>query len=75
MAGLACGEVSPAAWEIVAGGAFACVAVDDRFALDGRPRYNDLWIAAQAIERGYALLTLNQADFAGLPGLKLLRPT
>ena len=23
-----------------------------------RPRYNDLWIAAQAIEHGYALLTL-----------------
>lgn len=39
-----------------------------------RPRYNDLWIAAQAIESGYALLTLNHADFAGLPGLKLLAP-
>ncbi len=37
-----------------------------------RPRYNDLWIAAQAIEQGYALLTLNGADFAGLPGLRLL---
>jgi predicted nucleic acid-binding protein len=37
-----------------------------------RPRYNDLWIAAQAIERGYALLTLNQADFVDLPGLKLV---
>jgi predicted nucleic acid-binding protein len=44
-----------------------------------RPRYNDLWIAAQAIELGYALLTLNPADFAGLPGLRLMtlpaRPT
>jgi predicted nucleic acid-binding protein len=39
-----------------------------------RPRYNDLWIAAQAIERGYALLTLNQADFAGLPGLRVAVP-
>lgn len=37
-----------------------------------RPRYNDLWIAAQAIERGYALLTLNPTDFAGLPGLRLV---
>jgi predicted nucleic acid-binding protein len=37
-----------------------------------RPRYNDLWIAAQVIETGYALLTLNHADFIGLPGLKLL---
>jgi predicted nucleic acid-binding protein len=37
-----------------------------------RPRYNDLWIAAQAIEHGYALLTLNVCDFAGLPGLRLV---
>jgi len=36
-----------------------------------RPRYNDLWIAAQAIENGYVLLTLNQNDFIGLPGLRL----
>ncbi len=34
MAGLACGEVSPLAWEIVDAGACAYVAVDDRFALD-----------------------------------------
>ena len=37
-----------------------------------RPRYNDLWIAAQAIEHGYTLLTLNSADFAHLPGLRLI---
>jgi predicted nucleic acid-binding protein len=37
-----------------------------------RPRYNDLWIAAQAIEHGYALLTLNAGDFADLPGLRLV---
>jgi hypothetical protein len=36
-----------------------------------RPRYHDLWLAAQAIERSYALLTLNTADFAHLPGLRL----
>lgn len=36
-----------------------------------RPRYNDLWIAAQAIEHGHILLTLNTSDFAGLPGLQL----
>jgi diaminopropionate ammonia-lyase len=34
MAGLACGEVSPAAWEIVDAGANAFVAVDDGFALE-----------------------------------------
>ena len=39
-----------------------------------RPRYNDLWIAAQAIEHGYRLMTLNAADFADLPGLTLLMP-
>jgi len=37
-----------------------------------RPRYNDLWIAAQAIEQGYTLLTLNRDDFAGLPGLRVM---
>jgi len=37
-----------------------------------RPRYNDLWIAAQAIEHGYALMTLNASDFANLPGLRLV---
>ena len=36
-----------------------------------RPRYNDLWIAAQAIEHGYVLLTLNTSDFEGLAGLRL----
>lgn len=37
-----------------------------------RPRYNDLWIAAQAIENGYVLLTVNAKDFANLPGLHLM---
>lgn len=37
-----------------------------------RPRYNDLWIAAQAIEHCHALVTSNPADFAGLPGLRLI---
>jgi len=36
-----------------------------------RPRYNDLWIAAQAIEHNYVLLTSNPNDFAYLPGLRL----
>ena len=34
MAGLACGEVSPAAWEIIDAGARAYMAIDDAFALD-----------------------------------------
>lgn len=37
-----------------------------------RPRYNDLWIAAQAIEQNYALLTVNPSDFTGLPGLRIV---
>ena len=40
-----------------------------------RPRFNDLWIAAQAIEHGYVLLTLNTDDFKGLPGLQLASPS
>lgn len=39
-----------------------------------RPRYNDLWLAAQAIEKGYALMTSNAKDFAGLPGLRVITP-
>jgi predicted nucleic acid-binding protein len=37
-----------------------------------RPRYNDLWIAAQAIEHGHTLLTLNALDFNNMPGLRVL---
>jgi predicted nucleic acid-binding protein len=37
-----------------------------------RPRYNDLWIAAQAIEHGFGLVTVNGGDFTGLPGLRLI---
>jgi len=41
----------------------------------GRPprtRVNDLWIAAQAIENDFALLTTNIKDFEGLPGLRVV---
>jgi predicted nucleic acid-binding protein len=40
----------------------------------GRPpraRYHDLWIAAQAIEHEYILLTLKTGDFTDLPGLRI----
>jgi predicted nucleic acid-binding protein len=37
-----------------------------------RRRVQDLWIASQAIQNGFALLTRNHADFAGLPGLDLI---
>ena len=33
-------------------------------------RVQDLWLAAQAIERKFTLLTANAKDFADVPGLK-----
>jgi predicted nucleic acid-binding protein len=35
-------------------------------------RVNDLWLAAQAIQRDFRLLTSNAKDFAGIPGLKMV---
>jgi predicted nucleic acid-binding protein len=37
-------------------------------------RVNDIWIAAQAMENDYALLTANLKDFEGLPGLRVSCP-
>lgn len=42
--------------------------------LAGHRGLANLWIAAQAIEHGDALMTLNRADFAGLPRLRLVIP-
>jgi predicted nucleic acid-binding protein len=39
-----------------------------------RTRVNDLWIAAQALENDYALLTANLKDFDNLPGLRTICP-
>ena len=39
-----------------------------------RTRVNDIWIAAQAMENDYALLTANLKDFEGLPGLRVFCP-
>jgi predicted nucleic acid-binding protein len=35
-------------------------------------RINDLWLAAQAIQRDLSLLTANAKDFADIPGLKVV---
>lgn len=35
-------------------------------------RIHDVWIASQAIQHGYALLTGNRKDFQDIPGLQLL---
>ncbi len=39
-----------------------------------RTRVDDIWIAAQAMENDYALLTANLRDFEGLPGLRVSCP-
>ena len=38
---------------------------------DPHVRVNDLWLAAQAIERDFRLLTANGKDFADVPGLRM----
>ena len=35
-------------------------------------RINDLWLAAQAVQRNFTLLTSNPKDFADIPRLKLV---
>lgn len=37
-----------------------------------RQRIQDLWLASQAIEHGFALATENIRDFADIPGLRVL---
>lgn len=37
---------------------------------DPHVRVNDLWLAAQAVQRGFRLLTCNARDFADIPGLQ-----
>lgn len=39
---------------------------------DPNVRVNDLWLAAQAIQRDFKLLTSNSKDFRDIPGLKLV---
>ncbi len=37
-----------------------------------RSRVQDLWLASQAVQHGYALLTRNRKDFQDIPGLDLV---
>jgi len=39
--------------------------------LQYRHRVQDLWIASQAIQHGFTLLTYNEKDFIDIPGLSL----
>lgn len=40
-----------------------------------RTRYNDMWIAAQALENDYSILTLNPTDFASIPAITVVTPS
>jgi predicted nucleic acid-binding protein len=42
-----------------------------RAGTDPHVRVNDLWLAAQAIQRDLRLLTSNAKDFADIPGLEI----
>jgi predicted nucleic acid-binding protein len=35
-------------------------------------RIQDLWLAAQALQRGFTVLTANGKDFKDVPGLKMI---
>jgi len=37
-----------------------------------RRRVQDLWLASQAVQHGFTLLTRNGRDFADIPGLELV---
>jgi len=37
-----------------------------------RSRVQDLWLASQAVQHGFRLLTQNEDDFKGIPGLDLV---
>jgi predicted nucleic acid-binding protein len=39
---------------------------------DPHVRVNDLWLAAQAVQRDFRLLTSNRKDFADIPGLQMV---
>jgi predicted nucleic acid-binding protein len=39
---------------------------------DPRVRVNDLWLAAQAVQRDFRLMTSNARHFADIPGLRLV---
>ena len=39
---------------------------------DPHVRVNDLWLAAQAVQRDFRLLTSNGKDFADIPGLQMV---
>ena len=43
-----------------------------RVGRDPNVRVNDLWLAAQAIQRGFRLLAANPKGFKDIPGLKMV---
>ncbi len=54
-------------------GVFGALAASLRQAGRGHDfRVQDLWLAAQAVQRGFTVLTANAKDFQDVPGLKLV---
>lgn len=51
---------------------FGLIAAQLRRAGKIRQRVQDLWLASQAIEHGYAVVTENVRDFADVPGLRVI---
>jgi predicted nucleic acid-binding protein len=51
---------------------FGLIAAQLRQAGKIRQRVQDLWLASQAIEHGYTILTENVRDFADIPGLRVV---
>jgi len=43
-----------------------------RIGRDPSVRINDLWLAAQAVQRDFRLLTANPKDFKDIHGLKMV---
>ncbi|OGQ99402.1 MAG: hypothetical protein A2521_12625 [Deltaproteobacteria bacterium RIFOXYD12_FULL_57_12] len=43
-----------------------------RNGISHRYRMQDLWLASQAVQHGFRLLTRNRKDFVGIPGLLLV---
>jgi predicted nucleic acid-binding protein len=39
---------------------------------DPHVRVNDLWLAAQAVQRDFRVLTSNAKDFGDIPGLQMV---
>ncbi|MHB1231493.1 MAG: PIN domain-containing protein [Burkholderiales bacterium] len=67
------GKLAPGDVAATTGDVFGGVAAQIKSGGRGhRYRVQDLWLASQAIQHGYRLLTRNKHDFEDIPGLDLV---